>query len=214
MAKLFGFNYTSKEELEEALLKLAVLEIEFDAANRKISRLESNEEILQSELEREREESSEKIKELEEVNESYFANMMSLHSSVEKLKECLKSEQDRNAEYNQRIEEMQKEIESLRNGDLKAEVDAIRGPLNDLLAKINSMDDILSKNSLKMPDQASSEETFVKQYLAGKISIDSIDDFIDQWHQGGTGTTISEFLGFSKEQYSSWVETGSIPFPK
>jgi predicted nuclease with TOPRIM domain len=191
MANFLWFNYISEEEFCEVLMRVKELEAQ-------VGYKEMEKDVWVSEylsIESTLDEANRKLSQLESDNASLQSN--------------LESERNRNKECNRLIEEMQKEIEYLKKiGSLKSEIDH----LSDL--RVNPADDILSKNSLKMPDQASSEETFVKQYLAGKISFDSIDNFIDQWHQGGTGTTIWEFLGFSKEQYSSWVETGSIPFPK
>jgi DNA-binding transcriptional ArsR family regulator len=49
-------------------------------------------------------------------------------------------------------------------------------------------------------------ETFAYLYIRGKAHADDIDNFVDNWHQGGTGLALHEFLGLSRDQYARWVE--------
>lgn len=47
---------------------------------------------------------------------------------------------------------------------------------------------------------------FVDRCLGGGVSADEIDDFVDQWHESDTAESLAEFLGFTAEEYASWVE--------
>ena len=47
--------------------------------------------------------------------------------------------------------------------------------------------------------------TFVDSVLAGDRTLDAIDDFIDQWHDGDSDLEIWQFLGMTREEYGSWV---------
>lgn len=49
-------------------------------------------------------------------------------------------------------------------------------------------------------------ESFSTLYGQGMASVDDIDDFVDIWHEGGTGISLHDFLGLSKEEYARWVE--------
>ncbi len=48
-------------------------------------------------------------------------------------------------------------------------------------------------------------ESFVAQCLRGIARLDAIDDFIDQWHAGGSDQDLHEFLGMTWKEYSRWV---------
>lgn len=50
------------------------------------------------------------------------------------------------------------------------------------------------------------QRTFVKLCLDGDALAEDIDDFVDVWHQGGTGLPLYEFLGFTHDEYKLWVE--------
>ena len=55
-------------------------------------------------------------------------------------------------------------------------------------------------------------EKFYELYKKGLIIADSIDDFIDCWHDNEYlgDITIYEFLGISQQQYRVWVNKGII----
>jgi len=57
-----------------------------------------------------------------------------------------------------------------------------------------------------MAQTAFKDNTFANLYLQGDVSLDEVDDFVDAWHQGGTGLSLSAFLGLSREEYARWVE--------
>jgi hypothetical protein len=48
--------------------------------------------------------------------------------------------------------------------------------------------------------------TFVDLCLDGEALADDIDDFVDEWHDGGTGIPLYRFLGFTHDEYKLWVE--------
>ena len=49
--------------------------------------------------------------------------------------------------------------------------------------------------------------TFIDQYLAGSATLDEIDDYVEQWHQGiiGQELELRELLGMSKQEYARWM---------
>lgn len=51
-----------------------------------------------------------------------------------------------------------------------------------------------------------SRGTFVDLCLKGEAIAEDIDDFVDAWHEGGTGMPLSTFLGMTREEYALWVE--------
>jgi len=50
-------------------------------------------------------------------------------------------------------------------------------------------------------------DTFYEAYLKNNVSLEGIDEYIGQWHDGSSQLSIYEFLGLSQEQYGMWVET-------
>lgn len=61
-----------------------------------------------------------------------------------------------------------------------------------------------------MSDNASGSSAFLEMYLAGKLSADDIDDYIDEWHRDPRGKQIFEYLGMTRDEYSSWVRDPEI----
>lgn len=49
------------------------------------------------------------------------------------------------------------------------------------------------------------EKTFVSRCARGEVLPDEIDDFIDEWHEGGYDAKLHEFLGMTWNEYSAWV---------
>jgi hypothetical protein len=47
---------------------------------------------------------------------------------------------------------------------------------------------------------------FVDLCLRGDALADEIDDFVDRWHGSDSKEELSEFLGFTPEEYALWVE--------
>jgi hypothetical protein len=52
-----------------------------------------------------------------------------------------------------------------------------------------------------------SRQSFVDACVAGVVSADTIDDYVDRWHAGEGDGSLAEFLGFTEEEYASWVES-------
>lgn len=48
--------------------------------------------------------------------------------------------------------------------------------------------------------------TFADRFLAGEVSIDDIDDYIDAWHDGTGPTPLYHYLGLSWDEYCAWVQ--------
>jgi hypothetical protein len=46
---------------------------------------------------------------------------------------------------------------------------------------------------------------FLQQSLAGRVMLDEIDDFIDEWHENPRGFELHDFLGMTLEEYRLWV---------
>ena len=48
---------------------------------------------------------------------------------------------------------------------------------------------------------------FYQLYLSNKLTLDDIDDYIEQWHIGDNKEEIYEFLGMSQDVYRLWVDS-------
>ena len=51
---------------------------------------------------------------------------------------------------------------------------------------------------------------FVGLCLSGEALADEIDDYVEAWHEGGSGLPLYTVLGMTREEYSSWVEDPSV----
>jgi len=40
---------------------------------------------------------------------------------------------------------------------------------------------------------------------------EEMDNKIDEWHKGGSGIPLHEFLGLTLEEYKNWIEKGILP---
>jgi hypothetical protein len=36
-----------------------------------------------------------------------------------------------------------------------------------------------------------------------------LDDLVDEWHKGGSGVTLREYLGMSPEEYEYWLKNSA-----
>lgn len=52
--------------------------------------------------------------------------------------------------------------------------------------------------------------TYVDALKQGLVDYDDIDDFIDIWHESGTGKELHEFLGMTKEQYFEYLRDDEL----
>ena len=50
------------------------------------------------------------------------------------------------------------------------------------------------------------EKTFKQRYLAGEISFEEIDDYVDTWNNSEEPCTLREFLGLNAEEEDVWIE--------
>lgn len=48
-------------------------------------------------------------------------------------------------------------------------------------------------------------DTFIEKCLRGDESPETIDDYVDQWHEGASDQPLHAFLGMSREEYGAWV---------
>jgi DNA-binding transcriptional ArsR family regulator len=64
----------------------------------------------------------------------------------------------------------------------------------------------MSPRIKKLTETPPKQGTFAALYFEGRASADEIDDFVDDWHEGGTGMSLHDFLGLSREDYAQWVE--------
>lgn len=49
-------------------------------------------------------------------------------------------------------------------------------------------------------------DRFVDDVLAGSALWTDIDDYVAEWHEGGSDEPLHEFLGLTKDEYALWVE--------
>lgn len=47
-------------------------------------------------------------------------------------------------------------------------------------------------------------DSFIGHHLAGQDP-GNIDDWVERWHAGPSGTTLPAFLGMTEEEYANWV---------
>jgi hypothetical protein len=48
-------------------------------------------------------------------------------------------------------------------------------------------------------------KSFVESCLAGEVLLEEIDDYVENWHLGGTGLSLQEYIGLTREEYATWV---------
>lgn len=53
------------------------------------------------------------------------------------------------------------------------------------------------------------EMTFVEVHLEDGIFIDTIDDYVDKWHEGSSSEPLHQFLGLTETECALWVEKGN-----
>jgi hypothetical protein len=50
-----------------------------------------------------------------------------------------------------------------------------------------------------------SPSNFISDCIRGVALLEDIDDYIDQWHEGGTGQTLHDFLGMTRQEYNAYL---------
>lgn len=54
---------------------------------------------------------------------------------------------------------------------------------------------------------------FVEKCLSGDALLDEVDDYVDEWHEGGGRRPLHSFLGMKRSEYELWVTDPDIlPF--
>jgi hypothetical protein len=48
---------------------------------------------------------------------------------------------------------------------------------------------------------------YLELVLNGEEFVDSIDDYVDEWHEGDYDCSLSSFLGLTNHEYALWVES-------
>ncbi len=51
---------------------------------------------------------------------------------------------------------------------------------------------------------------FVDLCLLGKVLPTEIDDFVERWHEGDDSRSLREYLGFSVEEFSLWINDPDV----
>ena len=49
---------------------------------------------------------------------------------------------------------------------------------------------------------------YIKLLKQGKVTIEQINDFVDEWHDGDSPLSLHEYLGMSLVDYRQWVAQG------
>lgn len=47
--------------------------------------------------------------------------------------------------------------------------------------------------------------TFVDDVLAGRTTLDRVDDYVDRWHDSDSQGELRDFLGLSPAEYDEWI---------
>jgi hypothetical protein len=47
--------------------------------------------------------------------------------------------------------------------------------------------------------------TFVDDFLAGRVTAEQIDEYVEEWHSSDTGMGLHEYLGLTWDEYRAWV---------
>jgi hypothetical protein len=55
---------------------------------------------------------------------------------------------------------------------------------------------------------------FLDMYHAGVVQAAEIEDYIEQWHRGGSHVSLHVFLGLTWAEYSMWATLGTLPTEK
>lgn len=51
---------------------------------------------------------------------------------------------------------------------------------------------------------------FIQLCLNGTALLDDIDNYIELWHDSETNLELHDFLGFTQQEYSLWLEDSSL----
>ena len=87
--------------------------------------------------------------------------------------------------------------------DHKAKLKADFELLSNVLGECDCID---CQTITRMPGQ----DAFIDKCVTGESRLDEIDDFIDVWHKGGTGVSLTSFLGMTRTEYAAWVNDSRV----
>lgn len=48
---------------------------------------------------------------------------------------------------------------------------------------------------------------FIQDCLTGDALLEEIDDYIDKWHDGESDLPLHTYLGMSRDEYGTWLES-------
>jgi len=51
---------------------------------------------------------------------------------------------------------------------------------------------------------------FVSLALAGKVTIDQIDDYVSGWHAGDSDLELHDYLGLTRDEYALWMASADM----
>ena len=52
---------------------------------------------------------------------------------------------------------------------------------------------------------SSARKTFIELSLKGKVLLEEIDDFVDEWHEHPSGRKLHEHLDMTEGEFSLWL---------
>ena len=59
----------------------------------------------------------------------------------------------------------------------------------------------------------SRRQTFMALCLKGKVELDTIDNYVDQWHETPSKLELHDYLGMTREEYSLWLRVpDALPY--
>lgn len=47
---------------------------------------------------------------------------------------------------------------------------------------------------------------FFEKYMNDEVTVDDLDDFLEEWHNSASNLEIDEYLGLTEEQYFAWCQ--------
>ena len=56
----------------------------------------------------------------------------------------------------------------------------------------------------------SERRTFLSFALAGEVTTDEIDNYIDQWHDNPIGLSLHDYLGMDREEFGLWLDSPDL----
>ena len=57
---------------------------------------------------------------------------------------------------------------------------------------------------------SNNQNNFISLCANGQLSLDKIDDYIDQWHDSSSELELYDYLGMTQKEYRLWVHVPDI----